>query len=288
MRTHTTLRFADAQLSTGVRLRYAERGDPAGRPVVMLHGVTDSWFSFSRVLPLLDASLRAIAIDQRGHGDSERPDGGYALKDLAADVVSFMDAMELGSAVLVGHSMGSHVAQRVALAAPERVDAVVLVGSATTLRNDDVLEFAREVSALADPVPEEFVRAFQESTVHVPVPGEFMDAVVAESLKLPVRVWRALMAGMLIEPGPVALGRIEAPALVIGTDRDAFCPLAEQEALAAQIPNASLKVYAETGHTPHWEWPERFTRDLEDFIARAARPLRVVTSRPAWADARVL
>jgi pimeloyl-ACP methyl ester carboxylesterase len=63
------LRFADVSLSTGVHLRYAERGAAAGEPVVFLHGFSDSWFSFSPILPLLPPALRCFAPDQRGHGE---------------------------------------------------------------------------------------------------------------------------------------------------------------------------------------------------------------------------
>src|SRR5262245_29905615 len=62
------VRFADVQLATGVRLHYAEQGDPQGHPIILLHGYTDSWFSYSRVLPLLPTRYRAYALDQRGHG----------------------------------------------------------------------------------------------------------------------------------------------------------------------------------------------------------------------------
>src|SRR5262245_19971188 len=67
----------------------AEPGDRNGEPIVFLHGWPDSWFSFSRVLPLLPPRLRSLAIDQRGFGDSDRPESGYTIPDLAADVVGF-------------------------------------------------------------------------------------------------------------------------------------------------------------------------------------------------------
>src|SRR5215204_2978292 len=98
-------RVADMQVPTAVRLRYSEQGDPAGRPVIMLHGYTDSSFSFSRVLPLIDPSHRVFALDLRGHGNSERPAGGYTVRDFAADVMAFMDALGLERANLVGHCM---------------------------------------------------------------------------------------------------------------------------------------------------------------------------------------
>jgi pimeloyl-ACP methyl ester carboxylesterase len=120
-------RFADVRLSTGVRLRYLEQGDPAGRPVILLHGLTDSWFSFSRVLPGISKAHRVYALDLRGHGDSDRPAAGYAPREMAADVIAFMDALGLRRATLVGHSMGSFVVYRETGHAPhwERPEEVV-------------------------------------------------------------------------------------------------------------------------------------------------------------------
>ncbi|HWS55580.1 MAG TPA: alpha/beta fold hydrolase [Pyrinomonadaceae bacterium] len=266
----TPTRVADARLGTGVRLRYAEQGDAGGRPVILLHGYTDSSFSFSRVMPLLDPAYHVYALDLRGHGDSERPPGGYALSDFSADVLAFMDARGLERATLVGHCMGSLVAQRVALDAPARVARLVLVSSMTAARNiEGVEELRQAVEALEGPVPAEFAREFQAGTVYARLPEEFMDGVVAESLKVPSRVWRAALAGLLDEGQASRLGRIETPTLLLWGDRDALLTRAEQDALTAALPNADLTVYTETGHSPHWERPEQFVRDLEAFLARA-------------------
>ena len=255
-------------LSTGVRLHYVEQGDPAGHPVVMLHGYTDSSFSFSRVLPLLDRRYRAFALDLRGHGDSDRP-GGYAVGDFAADVVAFMDGLGLKRVTLVGHCMGSLVAQRVALVAPERVERLALVSSMTTARNlVGAFELQQAVEALDDPVPAEFAREFQEGTVYGGVPQEFMDGVVAESLKVPARVWRAALRGLLDDEHVSRLGGIRAPARLFWGERDALLTRAEQESLAAALACADLKIYPETGHSPHWERPGLVARDLESFIGR--------------------
>ncbi|HYP53612.1 MAG TPA: alpha/beta hydrolase [Pyrinomonadaceae bacterium] len=264
--------FADAELATGVRLRYAVQGDPAGQPVVMLHGYTDSSFSFSRAMPLLDPSLRVYALDLRGHGDSERPAGGYALGDFAADVLAFMDELELERAALVGHCRGSLVAQRVALDAPRRVSRLVLVSSMTAARNIEGMgELRQAVESFDDAVSAEFAREFQTGTVYGPLPEEFMDGVVAESLKVPARVWRATLAGLLEDDHAARLVEIRTPTLVLWGDRDALLTRAEQDSLSALLPAAELKVYAETGHSPQWERPERFARDLEAFVG-GSRP----------------
>ncbi|HEX5886025.1 MAG TPA: alpha/beta fold hydrolase, partial [Pyrinomonadaceae bacterium] len=187
------VQFSNATLKTGVRLRYAYKGDPTGTPVILLHGYGDSWFSYSPILPLLDKKYRVYIPDQRGHGDSDRPSDGYALKQFAADVVAFMDAMNVKQATIVGHSMGSFVAQHVAAQVPERVNKLVLIGSATRIRNNVVTDLQREVNALTDPMPEKFVRDFQTGVAFKPLPQEFLNGVVKESLKLPAHVWREVM-----------------------------------------------------------------------------------------------
>jgi pimeloyl-ACP methyl ester carboxylesterase len=89
-------------LSTGVRLHYAQRGDRGGEAIVFLHGYSDSWFSFSRVLPLLSAEYQAFALTERGHGDSDKPECCYTVDDFAADVDAFMAALNIKEATLVG------------------------------------------------------------------------------------------------------------------------------------------------------------------------------------------
>ena len=262
-------RFADVRLSTGVRLRYLEQGDPKGRPVVLLHGITDSWFSFSRVLPGLSEEHRVYALDLRGHGDSDRPPEGYRPRDMAADVIAFMDALGIERATLVGHSMGSFVAQQAALAAPHRIAGLVLIGSATIARNEVMLELQRTLESLPDPVPADFAREFQTSTVHQRVPEEFMDRVVAESCKAPAPVWRDALAGLLETERFTGLGQSRIPTFLIWGDSDGIFSRSEQKALVAALPIASLKVYRETGHAPHWERPNEVSRDLERFLRSA-------------------
>lgn len=274
-------RFADAQLATGVRIRYAEQGDPAGHPVILLHGYTDSWFSYSRVMPELARRHRVYALDLRGHGDSDRPAAGYAMRDLAPDVVAFMEAKGVGRAMVVGHSMGSFVAQQVAVAAPERVAGLVLMSSATTMRNMvGIEEFARAVDAMTDPVPPSFAREFQVSTIHHPIPAEFLEEAVAITGRLPARVWRELMAGMLATGPAVELGRNKISTLLLWGEKDALFPRSEQDALLAAIPGSILKVYPETGHALHWERPDKFVRDLEDFVARTGARRAALTPAP--------
>jgi non-heme chloroperoxidase len=262
----TAPRFAYAQLTTGVRLHYAEQGDLTGHPLILLHGYTDSWFSYSSVLPLISSDYHTYALSQRGHGDSERPASGYTMSDLAADAVAFMDLMDLPQVTLVGHSMGSFVAQQVALDAPGRVTRLVLIGSATSFRSEDTFQLEQAVSTLDDPVPREFAREFQVSTIYHPVPDEFLDGAVDESLKLPARVWREALAGQLAADFTNQVSRIRMTTLLLRGDQDTIFTRAAQDALVVGVPNGISKLYPETGHALHWERPDEFVRDLEAFI----------------------
>ena len=200
------MRFASVRLATGRVSTTRNSGNPDGEPVVFLHGWPDSWFSFSRVLPLLPESLRAVAVDQRGFGDSDRPESGYAIPELAADVIAFLDALEINRATLVGHSFGSFVARQAAIAQPQRVAALALIGTGFAASKPVTRDLQNVLRDLPDPIPVEFARDFQASTVYRPVPTEFFERIVAESLKLPPRLWR-LAIDRLVELRRLAAAR---------------------------------------------------------------------------------
>jgi non-heme chloroperoxidase len=256
------------ELASGVSLQYAEQGDPSGLPVIFLHGVTDSWRSFELLFAHLPGSLRAIAISQRGHGDSSRPEGSYRAKDFADDLAAFMDALGIERAVIVGHSMGTQGSQRFAIDHPERMLALVLVGAFATMRGNTPAEdfWTSEVVGLSDPIGPALAKAFQESTLAQPIPPWFLDTAVAESLKVPARVWRAAFEGFLQDDVLPELDKIAVPTLILWGDQDAFCSRAMQDALLATIPGARLAVYAGAGHATHWEQPQRVAADLVTFI----------------------
>jgi non-heme chloroperoxidase len=256
-------------LSTGVRVEYVEQGHTDGVTVVFLHGVTDSWRSFERVLPLLPPSIHAFAISQRGHGDSSRPEGGYLLADMSRDLRAFMDAVGLQQAVVVGHSMGSMVAQRFAVDHATRVSGLVLMGAFATLFQDlGLADFYKSgIAPLTDPIDHGFAREWQQSTLARPMAADHLDIVVAETLKVPARVWRAAFDGLLNTPEFTGeLTHVTAPTLIVWGDRDTYTLRAGQDRLLAAIPGARLLVYEGAGHAFHWEEPEQFSKDLVSFL----------------------
>jgi pimeloyl-ACP methyl ester carboxylesterase len=200
-------RIGKVKLSTGIAMKYVEAGNPNGPAVLLIHGYTDSSFSYSRVIPLLDERYRILAIDQRGHGETDKPENGYEMRDFAADAAAFLDAMGIKSATIVGHSMGSFVAMQKALDHPAKVDRLVLIGTAATGGNDVVKELLVAVGSLTDPVPRQFAREFQVGASSASLPQDFMDGVVNESLRLPANVWRKALAGVAARDYTKDLGK---------------------------------------------------------------------------------
>ena len=245
---------------------YVEQGNPTGTPVLLVHAYADSWRSFEPVLPYLAPSLHAFALTQRGHGDAEKPSVGYALAELAAELASFLDAVALPSAVVVGASSGGYVAQRFALDFPERTLALVLIGAPRSLADPPAVVDA--IAALEDPVDAVFVREFVLATSSERVPPDFLETMIRESSKLPAHVWRSALAGLVEATPPVDSGTIDAPTLILWGDRDPFLPRSGQEELSAAIPRSQLVIYSGVGHAVHWEAPERVAADISAFVTR--------------------
>jgi pimeloyl-ACP methyl ester carboxylesterase len=259
-------------IASGLRLDYVERG--RGPTILFVHGYPDSWYAYEPSLRRMPTDVRAVAFSQRGFGDSDRPAFGYTMADLAADAAAFMDAVDIAEATVVGHSMGSLVAQELALSYPERVSGLVLVGASANFDNPVVREVEAAVRQLGDVIPREFVEEFQASTVHRKLPADFTRGLVSENMKAPPHVWRDALAGILAFRSSDRLARLTVPTLIVGGDRDEIAPIAGQRELHQKIRGSRFLCYEGTGHSPNWEEPQRFVDDLLAFVRGTTRAAR--------------
>jgi len=254
-----------ARLRTGVSLPYVERGDPAGIPLFLIHAWGESLGSFSRVLPLLPRRVHAFAMDQRGHGEADKPADGYAMADFVADLVAFQDELGVGPCVLVGSSSGGYVAQQYAVDEPSRTLGLVLVGAPRSLRGR--APFADDVDQLTDPVDRDWVKSsLQWFAFHQPVPAEFVADRVDDGVRMPAHVWKLALAGLSEAAVPTEIGTIHAPTLIISGERDELLPPGQGASLAAAIPRSRQVTYEATGHLVLWEQPERIANDIATFV----------------------
>jgi pimeloyl-ACP methyl ester carboxylesterase len=253
-------------LRTGIKLHYAEKGDPSGEPVIFLHGYVDSWLSFAPMLSEFSSSFRAFALDLRGHGNSDKPEGGYKLEDFVADLEAFMDSVGLERADIVGHSLGSFVAQMFAAQHPDRVRRLFLISSAQSASDNAILrDLKSEVDTLCDPIDKAFVVTFQEPSS--PVAQDFMDKIISESMKVPAHVWQKVLGGLLQVDNSAIVDCIKAPTFIAWGCKDTIFTREDQDILIAKIPHALLREY-EAGHAIHWEKSKELALDIMEFINR--------------------
>jgi non-heme chloroperoxidase len=257
----------------GLTLNYVQQGDPKGPVIVLLHGAGDSWHSYDRVYPLIPRRYLVYGITLRGHGLSDHPETGFTTADFAGDIVDFLEQKNIRHATLVGHSLGSFVAQKVAELDSEpgsgHLDRLVLIGSGPGIskKSPGTAPVLSAFSQLKDPIPYTFARDFQASTIYYPVPAANFEMWVAEAERVPASTWHGLAQG---HGSPDDLGKIKIPTLVLWGEKDSIFSRQDEDTLMKMLPNAKFSAYAETGHALHWERPERFARELLAFIQGSA------------------
>jgi non-heme chloroperoxidase len=255
------------QLSTGVRLNYVEQGNKKGTPVILLHGVGDSWRSFETTMSFLPSSLRVFAITQRGHGDSEKPTEGYSAADFAGDVAAFIKEKKLGKVIVVGHSLGGMVAQHFALNYPQLTEAIVIMASTSApSKIPGSAEFSDFVMQLEEPMYEEFMKQFQQGSLANPIDSNYFKMLLAEGMKLPLQVFKAVFTAFNSFDVTNQLANITQPAMIAFGEKDTNFPAETQQSLINNIQNATIIEYEGAGHAFHWEQPKKVADDIAAFI----------------------
>jgi len=248
---------------------YADQGVQAVGPVVLIHGLGDSLRSYEPVLAHLPLDVRALVPSLRGHGDADRPDQGYTPADHVGDIALLLDDAGVNQAVIAGHSSGSQIAQLFAITHPRRTLGLVLIGAPGPVPDQAAAaRMTEEVAALRDPIDDTWLRDFAASTLAGPIPEAFLDTIVAESRKVPARVYQTAWPGIRDFDLSGDLQRITVPTIIIWGDQDRV-PVATRECqnqLVDAIPDARLMIYQGAGHSPHWERPQQFAADLASFV----------------------
>jgi pimeloyl-ACP methyl ester carboxylesterase len=264
------MRTRNYQITVGpaMELDVGETGPQEGRPVILLHGLSDSWPSYLPLMAEMPKDLRLIAVSLRSHGNSTKPAGAYSLADMAGDVLSLMDALGLGQADIVGHSLGSTVAQKLAEIAPHRVAGLTLIGAFLRMGgNPAVIGLWDEaIAPMSDPVGPGFVRDFQESAVGPDTPRPIIERAVSESMKLRAGDWKSALAAGMSADLTHALVRFSGPTLILHGQLDDFC-LAEEQAELSHCPRRRLISHANWGHSPHWERPAEAASAIATFLS---------------------
>ena len=264
-------------LTNGVTLGYVDVGPRGGRPVVLIHGFTDNAASWLPMAPYLDPRLRLILVDLRGHGRSGKPDCCYTRFDFAYDVRLLLDKLGIPAADVVGHSLGSIVAQSVAELWPDRTRRVVLISSTGSSAAGcaapagepafDWAAFRRTVAGLKQPLDPD--SPFMTDWFASPgtVDAGFLRREKREAAAVPVAVWLAVvdqsMTGTDLQ---ASLPLLRAPVLLIWGDKDGIYGTLARCALRRALPAATVEIFPDLGHNPFWEEPRAVAATVNRFL----------------------
>jgi pimeloyl-ACP methyl ester carboxylesterase len=158
----------------GLRLHYRDWGGE-GEPLLLLHGLASNARIWDLTAPLLSGRFRVFALDQRGHGLSDKPDGGYDFASITGDVAALLQALGLERPALVGHSWGANVALQFAADRPDAVSALALVdGGFLEISAFEGMTWERTVAVMSPPpLAGMKLEAFLQGARNWPGLGEF-------------------------------------------------------------------------------------------------------------------
>ena len=258
--------------ANGIEIGYQDRGQ--GEPLVLVMGLGASSLKWEPHILCYEQHFRVLAIDNRGAGQSSRPEcAAYSIADMAADVIGLLDALGVDRAHVNGISMGGAVAQYLAIHYPERVKSVILTN---TFPRCDV-SFRRAIEFLRNAIGQLdgrtfgrilqwiiFSSTFQNSNEAYLLDAEANDADAANPM--PAYAFRAQCNAILGFDESANLGRIQAPVLVVGGDHDLLATVPLVMEMVNAIPNCRLHMVKNGGHVQHWEDLEGYNRVTLDFL----------------------
>lgn len=267
----------------GTDLHFIEAG--RGQPIVMIPGWSQTAAMYKHQLNGLSDKHRCIAVDMRGHGESDKPQHGYRIQRLAADVRSFIYYQELDEVVLMGHSMGCSVIWAYwDMFGGDRISKIVLIDQAAsvTAQNGWSDDEKAKAGTLFDPkalydtvasiggtegriASENFIRGGFFTSKFPPAE---LDWVIQENLKMPRRFAADLLLNHCSQDWRDTIPRVNKPALVVGGKKSFFNPRS-QEWIAKQIKGARLEIFEEAEGGSHFmfmENPEKFNKIVKEFV----------------------
>jgi pimeloyl-ACP methyl ester carboxylesterase len=233
-----------------------------GAALVFLHGEGGSAPLWSKQVAHFAAAHSPVAIDLPGHGRSSGLDGPASVDGAAKVVAAVLGALQAPPAILIGHGLGGQVALATALAHPERVRAVIAIGTAAC--GDVAPELVAQLeSVVKGRMGQQFDTPFFGPQADMAVMRELWGEIVKTDPKVRLTDLLAYRASDLRG----ALRSVARPVLVLQGDADRLCARERAEELAAAIPGARLVFVEGAGHVPHLERPDAVNRAIEEFVA---------------------
>ena len=268
-----------------------------GPPIVFLHGLAGCWQNWLEAIGAFARDHRVIAIDFPGFGASEMPSEPISIPGYVRGLDELFDALSIGSATIVGNSMGGFVGADMSIRLPHRVQRLVLVAAAglsmehmlnernqgLRARIENLLFFGlRRLAAHTDLVVRSRRLRRGLLTLVVAHPERLSGPLVLEQVNGAGKPgFHAALDAMVRYPIRDRLGEIDVPTLILWGELDRLVPLRDAGEFAWLIRDARKVVYEDTGHMVMLERPERFNADVRTFIETPA-----VVTLESWRQRR--
>lgn len=272
------------RLANGRQLHYYDAGSGPATPLILIHGLGDEADTWRRVLPTLAARRRVIALDLPGFGRSEAPRGAHSLTTMARTVAELALGLGISQATLVGSSFGGMVAQRLALARPQQVNRLVLIGGHLPIAGGKLPE---RLMLMLIPGAGEYLyqqlRYSQSEAYNTLKPYYYnldeLPASEQEFLRRRVwaRVWSdrqqqaffsalrwlSLDSQLRGNQWRAQLTRCAIPTLLVWGEHDQIADAEGGRFMARWLPDAHFETIADSGHLPQQEQPEEVIRLID-------------------------
>jgi pimeloyl-ACP methyl ester carboxylesterase len=243
-----------------------------GRPLVLVHGLADDHRAWRKVLPWLALEHRVILYDFRGHGQSSAGEADGTLKQLADDLGTLLDHLDVEHPALAGFSLGGTIIMRFAIDHAKRVERLIPIATSSRVGRaaaEWYVDRARLAQLGVDELLPHLEQDTREQFASAPDLAEEHLVIRRQSTADPrgyANACRA-MARLRDEPLDPELGRITAPTLVVAAADDQLCPPKAADMIAAGIPGSHVEVVERSGHQLPVQQPEALARLMLEFLA---------------------
>ncbi len=261
--------------TNGIELYYEITG--AGEPLLLIAGLGYGLWMWHKMIPGLAQQFQVIAFDNRGAGQTDKPDGPYTAQMLAADTAGLLEALGIRQAAVMGHSMGGFIAQELALSRPDLVSKLIL--ASTNFGGPNHIPVTPEALAVMMDRSGDPIDVVKRGIAVACAPGfaeahpEVVQELVAYRLTNPVppAQYQAQMAiglGLMsaeacFEP---RLKNIAVPTLILFGEHDKVVPPGNADLLAREIPNSAIRILANAGHIFPIEVPDAAVQAVIEFL----------------------
>lgn len=244
-----------------------------GEPIVFIAGFSVDHTVWSELVDYFKDKYQVILFDNRGAGQSSIPEGPYSIEEMASDVATLCSKLEIRKAHFIGSSMGGFILQKLAVLHPDLVKSAIISNSAVTIHTCFHIYVAAQLELLKAKAPLEALFkascswAFSFQFLSQPgMLGRLIQLNLDSPYPFTIKGYEGQYAALDQFDSNTWVKQIKVPTLILAADQDLIFSEPSVKFLAEQIPNAKYHCFAKCGHLPHLEYPEEFSRIVQQFI----------------------